>query len=231
MAQRDAPGDRYDPLPGVFQIPGHLIRKLSPRGRRILAITAGVLAVATAVGLVIAIPRIGESKTERAAAEQQAREQRLAQRAAELRAEMRLLHGRGTPARGLEGGAAVNARRALAADLAAAVERDARTRVQSGELENPVLSAQCERFPRGARGEDPATDLASPTGRYACLAITTEVPATERNEASSIGYPYRALVDFPAGTFTYCKVSGKPGEGALKPDFPVTVPRECGGSD
>ena len=142
---------------------------------------------------------------------------------------MRLLHGRGTAARGLDGAAAVSARQALAADLAAAVERDARTRVQSGELANPVLSAQCERYPRGTRGEDPATDLASRTGRYACLAVTTEVQATQRNEASSIGYPYRALVDFPSGTFTYCKVSGKPGEGALKADFPVTVPRACGG--
>jgi cell division protein FtsB len=224
-----APGDRYDPLPGVLQIPGHLIRKLSPRGRRILAIAAGVLAVATAVALVLAIPAIDDSKSDRAAAQQRAEEQRLAERTAQLRAEMRLLQGRGTAVRGLEGAAAVNARRALAAEVAAAVERDASTRVQSGELENPVLGVECERYPRGARGENPATDLSSPTGRYACLAVTAEVPASRYSEGSSVGYPYRALVDFPAGEFTYCKVSGKPGEGSLTREFPVQVPRACGG--
>jgi cell division protein FtsB len=224
-----ARGDRYEPLPGLLGIPRYLVRKLSPRGRRILAIVAGVLAVAVAVGLVLAIPAIDDSKTDRAAAQQRAEQQRLTERTAQLQAEMRLLNGRGTPARGLEGGAAVTARQAVAADLAVAVERDARARVQAGELENPVQSAHCERYPRGARGEDPATDLSSPTGRYACLAVTAEVEATERNEASDIGYPYRALVDFPSGRFTYCKVSGKPGEGGITRDFPVKVPRACGG--
>ena len=40
-----ARGDRYEPLPGLLGIPRYLVRKLSPRGRRILAIVAGVLAV------------------------------------------------------------------------------------------------------------------------------------------------------------------------------------------
>jgi hypothetical protein len=229
MADRSAPGDRYDPLPGVLEIPGYLIRKLSPRGRKILAIAAGILAIGAAVGLAFAIPAIVDTKSERAAAEQRAAEQRKAQRVAELEAEMRLLHGRGTPARGLQGAAAINARRALAADLAATVERDARERVQAGELEHPILSAECERYPRGARGEDPATDLSSSTGRYACLAVTAEVDRSDFTSGSNIGYPYRALVDFPTGEFTYCKVSGKPGEGSLKADFPVRVPPACGG--
>ncbi|MGH2948129.1 MAG: hypothetical protein ACRDPC_18060, partial [Solirubrobacteraceae bacterium] len=120
-------------------------------------------------------------------------------------------------------------RRALAADLAAAVKADARNRVAAGELDSSVDRAQCERYPRGARGEDPAADLGSRTGRYACLAISADVPRTAFNEGSAIGYPYRALVDFESGRFTYCMVSGKPGEGSLERDHPVSVPRACGG--
>ena len=31
------PADRYEPLPGLLGLPGHLLRKLSPRGRRVAA--------------------------------------------------------------------------------------------------------------------------------------------------------------------------------------------------
>jgi hypothetical protein len=223
------PGDRYEPLPGLLEIPGFLVRKLSPRGRRIAAVAAGVIAVALAAALALAIPAIVDDKRERAATAERASAQLRAERTARLEAEMRLVRGTGTPARGLEGGAAITARRALAADLAAAVEADARARVAAGELDRAVDRAQCERYPRGARGEDPATNLASPTGRYACLAVSADVPETAYNEGSAIGYPYRALVDFETGRFTFCKISGKPGEGSLTRHHPVTVPAACGG--
>jgi hypothetical protein len=101
--------------------------------------------------------------------------------------------------------------------------------VRSGELTHPILRVECERYPRGAHGEDPATDLASPAGRYSCLAVTADAPRTRTQDASSIGYPYRALVDFPKGRFTYCKVSGRPGEGSLTRESSVRVPAACGG--
>jgi hypothetical protein len=224
-----ARSDRYEPLPGLLELPGYFLRKLGPRGRRRVAIGGALLAAAVAVGLLLAVPAIDDSKRDRATAEQRANEQREGQRVAELTAAQRLLHGRGTASRGLEGKAEVAARQALAADVAVAVERDAVTRVDAGELERPVLGSECERYPRGARGEDPATNLSSSTGRYSCLAITTEVPRSRNNEGSGIGYPYRALVDFPSGTFTYCMVSGRPGEGSLTRETPVTVPRACGG--
>lgn len=224
-----AGSDRYEPLPGLLELPGYLLRKLGPRGRRRTAIGAALLVAAVGVGLLLAVPAIDEGKRDRASAEQQAAEQRRAQRVAELTAAQRILRGRGAPSRGLEGGAALAARQSLAADVASAVERDASARVAAGELERPVLGSECERYPRGARGEDPASDLSSPTGRYACLAITTEVPDSRYNEGSGIGYPYRVLVHFPSGRFTYCKVSGRPGEGSLKRETPVTVPRACGG--
>jgi hypothetical protein len=227
--RRDARSDRYDPLPGFTELPGYLLRKLSPGGRRRAALIAGLAVAGLAVALYFIIPAITETKEERAAAERRAAQVREAHLVARLRAEQRLRDGQGTPARGLGGAAAISARQALAADLATAVDRDARARVRSGEFAHPILRVDCERFPRGAHGEDPATDLASSTGRYSCLAITADTPRTERNSASSLGYPYRARVDFPSGKFTFCKISGRPGEGSLTRHFPARVPVACGG--
>ena len=41
-------GDRYEPLPGLLSIPAFLVRRMSPRGRKILALVAAVALVGTA---------------------------------------------------------------------------------------------------------------------------------------------------------------------------------------
>lgn len=224
-----AGSDRYEPLPGLLEVPGFLYRKLGPRGRRVALAVLALLLVALAAGIVFGMPSINDTKAERAAAERSAAAQRQAALVERLIAEQRLVRGQGTAAAGLTGAEELTARRALVDDLAADVEADARARVQAGELDQGIRAVECERYPRGARGEDPATDLASSTGRYSCLAVTAVAPTTETNESSSMGYPYRALVDFPSGRFTYCKVSGRAGEGSLRSDVPVTVPEACGG--
>ncbi len=225
----NASSDRYDPLPGFTEIPAFLYRKLSPRGRRYALVIGALLLAGLAVGLYFGIPAITESKAERAAAERRADAQREAQLVAQLKAEQRLVEGRGTAARGLKDGAEIAARQALAADLAAAVHQDANGRVRSGEFTHSIKRVECERYPRGAHGEDPATDLSRPTGRYSCLAVTIDAPKTELSNPSAIGYPYRALVDFPSGKYTFCKFSGRPGEMAFLRTVRAPVPRACGG--
>ena len=225
-----ASSDRYEPLPGLLEIPGFLIRKIPPRARRPAALGAAILLLGAAVVLALSIPAITETKSDRAAAEQQADADRRAQRVAELKAEQRVLRGRGDAAAGLTGAAALRARHALAADLAAAVQDDALARVRSGEFTQSVLRVECERYPRGVGAPDPAANLSKATGRYSCLAITADTAPTARNEASSFGHPYRAQVNFETGSLSYCKISGRPGEGALTREFPVRVPVACGGA-
>jgi hypothetical protein len=221
--------DRYEPLPGLLEIPGFLIRKIPPRARKPAAFAAAILLAAVAVALVLSIPAITDSKDERAADEARAEREHAAERAAELQAELRLRKGRGEGARGLTGAEALAVRQALVQDLDDAVHADALSRVQSGEFTQSVERVECERYPRGARGEDPAFDLASRTGRYSCLAITADAPRIQTNEPSSVGYPYRALLNFQSGRFSYCKISGRPGEGSLTREFPVRIPAACGG--
>jgi hypothetical protein len=224
----DARRDRYDPLPGLTEIPAFLYRKLSSRGRKVAAAIAAAMIVIVAVALIISIPRITESKQERAAADRRTAQEREAALVKDLKAEQRLREGSGTPARGLAGAAAIAARRELVADLSASIRGDAVARVRSGEFAHPVVRIECERYPRGAHREDPMTDLAHSTGRYSCLAVTAVAPKTDSNDSSSIGYPYRALVDFAGGRFTFCKISGRPGELAINPVV-VGVPAACGG--
>ncbi len=226
----NARSDRYEPLPGVTEIPAFLYRKLSPRGRRGAQVAGVLLLVALVAGVVFGLPAITTSKAERAAAEQRAADKRAAERLAQLQAQVRLRRGRGTPARGLDGAAALTARHALASDVAAAVQQDAVARLRTGEFTGSIKRVECERFPRAADGTDPADDLGSATGRYSCLAITADAPRTATNEASSIGYPYRALVHFTTGRFAYCKVSGRPGEGSFVHEFRLHVPAACGGA-
>ena len=147
-----------------------------------------------------------------------------AERVERIRAEQRPRFERGTPA-----GRDVAARASLVASLPIAIQADARERVAAGALDGPIRSVECEPYPRSVDGRGAHLDPSQPTGRYSCLAVTRGVQATERNEAASIGHPYRVLVQFDTGRYAFCKVSGRPGEGSLERDIAVTVPEACGG--
>jgi hypothetical protein len=130
--------------------------------------------------------------------------------------------------RGAAAGFDVARRKELLAEARAGVEADALRRVAAGSLAGPVRRVTCEPFPRTLDAEGAHLDPDRAFGRYACLAVTHEVPAGERSEAATIGHPYRLRIDFTSGRYALCKVAGRAGEGA--PARPlVTVPRVCGG--
>ena len=52
----------------------------------------------------------------------------------------------------------------------------------------------------------------SASGRYNCLAVTSDIPATAGNRAGVVGHPYRAKIDFLTGRYAFCKIRGRPGE-------------------
>ena len=221
--------DRYEPLPGLLEIPGFLLGKLSPRGRRIAAVAGILLAVGAAVGLAIGIPAIVAAKRASSQADARAKARQRAARLAELRREVRPVSGRGAAAQGLAGAAAVSAQTALRGDLLGAIRSDSLRRARTGEFAVTPRSVECERFPAQPGAADPATQPGARRARYACLAVTATVQRTSHNAGGSIGYPYRALVDFPHGRFTFCRISGRPGEMLIGRDVHVDVPAACGG--
>jgi hypothetical protein len=219
-SSRGVASERYEPLPGIAGIPKWVWGKLPRAGR----VGVALLPFAIIALILLLGPGIDESKDRRAQAEREQRAQQAAERVAQLRAEQRPRFERGTPA-----GSDVAARSALVATVPVAVQADARQRVAAGALDGPIRSVECEPYPRSVDGRGAHLDPSQPTGRYSCLAVTRAVPATEHNEASSIGHPYRVLVHFDTGRFAFCKVSGRPGEGSIGRHIPVPVPEACGG--
>jgi hypothetical protein len=212
--------DRYEPMPGVAGLPKWVWGKLPRSGRIALALLPFAI-----VALILLLgPGIDDSKDRRAEAERQQRAQQAAERVAQLRAEQRPRFERGTPA-----GRDLAARATLVAALPVAIQADARERVAAGALDGPIRSVECEPYPRSVDGQGAHLDPSQTTGRYSCLAVTRGAPATEHNEASSIGHPYRVLVHFDTGRYAFCKVSGRPGEGSIGREIAAPVPQACGG--
>jgi hypothetical protein len=220
--------ERYDPLPGILDLPGHLLRQLGPRGRRI---ALGVIVALTAAGIATALllaPAIRESKDRDAAAERARAEQIRAERLERIRAELvpRRASAPNLAAAGLTGDEALQARRALVVDLERSIRDDARGRES---IELPVRGAECERFPRNPRATPPEEKLGLPTANYQCLAITTRIQSDTVRTHGVIGYPYRARADFETGAYAWCKTTGLPAEGALRAQDDIRVPDACGG--
>jgi hypothetical protein len=213
------PGDRYEPLPGVGQLPGWIWRRLPPAAKVGLALLPVV-----AAGLVLALaPDIERGKDERAEAEAQRLAQARAERLERLRREQRPRFVRADPA------LSVADRQRLLADAAATVRRDAVRRVEAGTLSGPIRGLECEPYPRTVEARGAEQDLSRPVGRYECLAITSVVETAPGREAGAIGHPYRMRVDFDTGRYAFCKVAGRPGEGAIATTPFVPVAPACGG--
>jgi hypothetical protein len=203
--------DRYDPLPGFLSLPSFLYRKLGPRGRLAAKLGGGLFVVAVTVAAIVLAPRIAESNRERKAEERREAQAALTARIERLRAEQRPHRGRaeaGTP------------RAAVLDELEAGILADARARAAAGKLHGPPAKrVGCEPLD----GVDPGAARVA----YDCIAVTSDLPEIEGSPQGVIGHPFRAVADFSTGRFTWCKVSGRPGEGALRYERLVRIPRAC----
>ena len=210
--------DRYEPLPGLTELPAWAWR----RAGRGIRIAAALLVLATVAFAIALAPTLRDSAREQANAVQRERAEQRAELARRLEAEQRPHHGRSTSTAPASASAArrLEARAALMTDLTTAIEADARTRVRRGELDGRIREVECEPFPRTVDGAGADQDLSRRRGRYSCLAITSEFTG------GVIGHQYRALVDFRTGRYAYCKISGQSGPSR---DQLVTTPRACGG--
>jgi hypothetical protein len=191
--------DRFDPLPNVLQLPVRGWRRLSPRGRRIVAAAAAVGLLALAV----AWPQVESDK--RAGAERRAQEaaERRAARVRELREDQRPRHAV-LPAR-----TRAEIRRAggltspLAASIAGgqletAIARDVRSRIAAGKLSGPLLGTTC----------DPVRVRTDTGAAYNCFALTHRNRVGER--VFEQGYRFSARAELPAGTLAWCKENPRP---------------------
>ncbi len=227
-ADRPPPADRYEPLPGIVDLPAWIWRRLNGPGKVALVLLPIVL---IAVGLALR-PGIEESKQERARSEEQRIERERAAREARLREQQQPRFASAAPAPN-----SVPGRERLVEAAGASVLADARKRAAAGEFDGPIRDVACEEYPRTVSGRGADQDLSKPAGNYSCIAVTARFSGSQggdqeayaQSEAGVIGHPYRVRIDFESGRYALCRVAGRPGEGSLQARQAVTVPRVCGG--
>jgi len=215
--------DRYEPMPGLLSLPGFLVRKLGPRGRVAAAVLGALAAAGLIVAAVLLVPVITDVKRDNAEhAEREADRARAAERRALLRAQ-RPQTALATPAPAI---AAID-RRDVVGQLERAIVSDVERRVAAGALRPPVaMYTSCATLRNTA---DALVGAGPRFGRLTCTAVTSRIPATPGTAAGVVGHPFRARVDFQSGRMTWCKVSGRAGEGGYRRNALVSVPRACGG--
>jgi hypothetical protein len=212
--------DRYEPLPGLTELPAYVWRRMS-RGARVGAVLAVVVATAL---VVLLAPSIERSKEERARSEAERSARIRAQILERTRREQLPRFDHAAPA-----GRDLAARRELVASAAASIQADAAERAAAGEWGGSIDRVECEGYPPSA-AETPADENpARRTGRYACIAVTSDIPATSGNRAGVLGHPYRLRIDFATGRYAFCKVRGRPGELAIEAPTGIALSPACGG--
>jgi hypothetical protein len=175
-------------------------RKLAVGGLLTLLVAGGALALIA--------PRIDDAKEERAAREQRELDQRWAARRERIAREQQPRTGR------LEAGAG---RGEAVAAVEAAIGADARRR-----FDPDARPATCE----PAEGADPAAARVA----YDCLSAVRDIvgAADQTGARGTLGIPFRAVIDFEAGSYAFCKTNPPPGEQVIPdPRTIVELPRAC----
>ena len=118
-------------------------------------------------------------------------------------------------------------RRRMVDGLERAIMADALARHRAGAFAHRVRRTDCVPYVRPHVARPPEPPLRAATGRYECLGVTGDVPATSRTEAASGGYPFWARVDFRDGSAVWCKITPRPAEGGIGSEVFVPLARVC----
>ncbi len=198
-------------------------RRVPPVPWRALAIGAALTAAVVAGALAVLVPRIDAGKAERAARDRAERAVRDAAARRESIRRQRPRHASAPdlrPRAGASPAAVQAARDALVVRLQGAILADARARAATGEMRHVAGPARCS--PTSGTRTD------GPLGAYDCFAITSVIPASERNVEGTIGYPFRAILDFRTFSYTWCRTEQIPGEQSIPdPRKVVALPDAC----
>jgi hypothetical protein len=194
--------------------------------RKLVLWTAGVLVVLAAGAAVIG-PLVDAGKQRSAAAEARERAQARAERVRTLRRQQVAHTGTGPAApAALPAERRLARRTALVRAVEAAILADAVVRHERRELAQEPGRVDCERHPKGIAAPAPERVLGEPRGAYTCLARVSAI--TGAGQSGTLGYPFRAILDFTAGRYAFCRIHPVPGEQLLPdPRSVVPLPPAC----
>jgi hypothetical protein len=197
--------------------------EIPPVPWRKLAIGTGIGAVVLTIALIIMVPRIDSGKGSRAAVDRADTQRLQAANRARVTHEQRAQYARDTslkPPTGASAAQQAAARTALIAKVQDSVMADARTRAAAGELRKVEGPTTCT--------PTPGTKAGGTVGAYDCFTITTHIKKSGRDVPGTIGYPFRAVVNFGTFSYAWCKVEQLPGERLIPdPRTIVQLPKAC----
>ena len=190
---------------------------------RKVAVLTGVGALLVGIALAVMIPRINAGKADRAraAAAEQAR-LRAANRERVLKLQQPRTGGFVALKPGKDASAAevAAARAQLVTSVQNAITADARKRAAAGEISKVQGPTTCTH----AAG----TPESGSIGVFDCYTVVRKVPKVKTNVAGSIGYPFRAVVNYDAFTYAFCRTEQFPGEQLIPdPRTVVQLPAAC----
>ena len=171
---------------------------------RKVAAGVGVLALLGVFTALVIAPAIDDAKDESAAEQQRGVDERAAARRAQAREDQRAITG------------ALPAQSPLTV-IERRIGVDARER-----FEADGRAAQCERVT--------GSGVTATRHVYDCFVTVREIEGAAEQEGArgALGIPYRAVLDFEAGRYAFCKVNPVPGETAVPdPDAVVALPAGC----
>ena len=190
---------------------------------RKVAFLTGIGALVVGIALVVMIPRINDSKAERARADA-AEQARL--RAANRERVIKLQQPRTgrfaslKPASDASPAEVATARAQLVTSVQSAITADAQKRAATGEISKVQGPTTCS----PAAGSPDS----GPIGVFDCYTVVRKVPKVKTNVAGSIGYPFRAVLDYKTFTYAFCRTEQFPGEQLIPdPRTVVQLPAAC----
>jgi hypothetical protein len=184
---------------------------LSDRAR--WSIAALVVAIA-AVIVWQSAPHIDQSKKARAEAAARAQAKRIAEERARITREQRPVRGKLTAAKDNPSAPTAErlaARREQAAQFRAAILANARSRIDTGEMDGPVKSVKCSALVRSPGNTSDEDVLSKPRGRYDCVAVQRDV-LRDGKLVAYFGNPFVGTIDFRRGTYVLCRDNKAPSE-------------------
>jgi hypothetical protein len=197
--------------------------EIPPVPWRKLALWTGVGAVLLGIALAIMIPRINDGKATRSAnaAAAKARAQQ-ANRARVIKLQQPRTGGFADlkPAAGASAAEVGSARRQLVAGVQSAITADAQKRAAAGEISKVQGPTTCT--------HTAGTPTTGSVGVFDCYTVVRRVPKVKTNVAGSIGYPFRAVLDFSKFTYAFCRTEQFPGEQLIPdPRTVIQLPAAC----
>ena len=186
---------------------------------RKLALGAGIAALVLGVALAVMIPRINDGKERRAAQERVAEAKADAANRARVTELQKPRSGSASqllPPAGASATEVSAAREDLLHNVESAITADAQARAAKGEMSRVQGPTTCAPA-AGAR-----------EGVFDCYTVVRKVPKVETNAAGSIGYPFRAVLDYNDFSYAFCRVEQFPGEKLVPdPSRVVQLPAAC----